>query len=118
MRKDVKNFLAQCPCCQKNRMTPFKGELSKYTLSTTTGPMKRLSVDTVGPFPEDEEGNQYILVVIDNFSRYTTLWPTKDQTGMSAAKALLRHIAAYGTPDEIQSDRALVAGQTYLPLYG
>ena len=28
----------------------------------------------------------------------------EDQTGVSAAKALLRHIASYGTPDEIQSD--------------
>ena len=104
MQKDVKNFVAQCPCCQKNRMTPFNGSVSKYTLSVTSGPMKRLSIDTVGPFPVDEEGNMYILVVIDNFSRYTTLWPTKDQTGMSAAKALLRHIGVYGTPDEIQSD--------------
>ena len=77
MRKDVQHFLAQCPCCQKNRMTPFRELVSKYTLSITSGPMKRLSIDTVGPFPEDEEGNQYILVVIDNFSRYTTLWPTK-----------------------------------------
>ena len=104
MQKDVKNFVAQCPCCQKNRMTPFSGKVSKYTLSTTSGPMKRLSIDTVGPFPEDDEGNMYVLVAIDNFSRYTTLWPTKDQTGMSAAKALLRHVGVYGTPDEIQSD--------------
>ena len=104
MRKDVQHFLAQCPCCQKNRMTPFNGLVSKYTLSTTSGPMKRLSIDTVGPFPEDEEGNMYVLVVIDNFSRYTTLWPTKDQTGLAAAKTLLRHVASYGTPDEIQSD--------------
>ena len=104
MRKDVQSFIAQCPCCQKNRMTPFRGVVSRYTLSTTSGPMKRLSVDTVGPFPEDEDGNMYILVVIDNFSRYTTLWPTKDQTGLSAARSLLKHVASYGTPDEIQSD--------------
>ena len=104
MQKDVKNFITQCPCCQKNRMTPFTGSLSKYTLSVTSGPMRRLSIDTVGPFPVDDEGNMYILVVIDNFSRYTTLWPTKDQTGMSAAKALLKHTGVYGTPDEIQSD--------------
>ena len=104
MRKDIQNFIAQCPCCQKNRMTPFTGVVSKYTLSTKTGPMKRLSIDTVGPFPEDEDGNIYILVVIDNFSRYITLWPTRDQTGMSAARSLLKHIASYGVPDEIQSD--------------
>ena len=104
MQKDVRNFVSQCPCCQKNRMTPFTGTLSKYTLSVTSGPMKRLSIDTVGPFPKDEDDNTYILVVIDNFSRYTTLWPTKDQTGLSAAKALIKHFSTYGTPDEIQSD--------------
>ena len=104
MMKDVKNFIKQCPCCQKNRMIPFKGALQKFTLSTTKGPMLRLSIDTVGPFPEDEEGNQYVLVVIDNFSRYTTLYPTKDQTGKAAARSMLMHISTYGTPDEIQSD--------------
>ena len=104
MMKDVKNFLKQCPCCQKNRMTPFRGDVRKYTLSTTTGPMIRLSIDTVGPFPVDDEDNQYILVVICNFSRYITLWPTRDQTGMSAARSMLKHISQYGTPDEIQSD--------------
>ena len=104
MEKDVTNYIAQCPCCQKNRMTPFRGTVTKFTLSTTNRPMARLSIDTVGPFPADEEGNEYILVIIDNFSRYTTLWPTKDQTGAAAAKALLRHVSSYGVPDEIQSD--------------
>ena len=104
MHSDVRKFVQQCPCCQKNRMTPFTGKLSKYTLSVTTGPMRRLSIDSVGPFPADEAGNTQILVVIDNFSRYTTLWPTQDQTGLSAAKALIKHIGTYGTPDEIQSD--------------
>ena len=104
MAKDVGKFIAQCPCCQKNRMTPFRGQISKYTLSTTKGPMKRLSIDTVGPFPKDDAENCYILVVIDNFSRYTTLYPTVDATGLSAAKALLHQIGTYGTPDEIQSD--------------
>ena len=104
MRNDVKKFVGQCPCCQKNRMTPFTGSLSKYSLSTTTGPMKRLSIDTVGPFPVDEDGNSYVLVVIDNFSRWTMLWPTPDQTGMSAAKALIKHFGIFAIPDEIQSD--------------
>ena len=104
MRNDVRKFVAQCPCCQKNRMTPFTGVLTKYSLSTTTGPMKRLSIDTVGPFPTDEDGNSYILVVIDNFSRWTMLWPTPDATGLSAAKALVKHLGIFSTPDEIQSD--------------
>jgi hypothetical protein len=36
-------------------------------------PMMELSVDSVGPLPEDENGNKFILVIIDNFSKFTEL---------------------------------------------
>jgi hypothetical protein len=34
-------------------------------------------MDTIGPLPEDKEGNQYILVIIDCFTRFVEIYPTK-----------------------------------------
>jgi hypothetical protein len=39
-----------------------------YTISSSV-PMEKISIDTLGPFPPDKDGNIYIIVVIDCFSR-------------------------------------------------
>ena len=37
--------------------------------TTAPGPMEVLNIDYLGPLPEDEYGNMYVLNVIDTFSR-------------------------------------------------
>jgi hypothetical protein len=102
--RDVRKFIWQCPACQKSRVQVDTGALTPYTLSATEGPMRNISVDTIGPFPEDEDGNMYCIVAICNFTRYTTLIPTKAADGRVAARALLTLIGDKGHPDSIQSD--------------
>ena len=104
MARDVKRFIRQCPTCQKNRTIPFNGVTEAYTLSTYEGPLRHLSMDVVGPFPADVDGNQYVLVIIDRFSRFVTLWAMKDQTAASAASKVLMHAGTFGTPDTIGTD--------------
>jgi hypothetical protein len=36
--------------------------------------MEALNIDYIGPFPEDEYGNTYVLTVIDTFSRAIGLY--------------------------------------------
>lgn len=103
MRLHVRTFCHRCPVCQKIRAqsplvvtTPFT--LAKYE------PMERLNIDTVGPLPIDKNGNQYIIVIIDCFTRFVELYPAKTTTAESAAEALLHHIGRYGAPCDLQSD--------------
>jgi hypothetical protein len=67
-------------------------------------PMYKLCIDTVGPFPIDEEENTYIVVIIDSFTRFVTLHPCKDTSGKSAGIALFEHCCTYGIPKEIHTD--------------
>ena len=66
--------------------------------------MERVNVDTIGPFPEDEYKNKYIIVFIDCFSRFTELYAVKDLTAKSAAIALLQWTGRYGCPAQLLSD--------------
>jgi cleavage and polyadenylation specificity factor subunit 1 len=103
MRQHVKAFVKNCPCCQI--MSQIKPAI--HTLPFTTAsynPMESLNVDTIGPLPSDEDGFNYILVVIDRFSRWIELYPTKDPTAKSAAKSLLNHFGRYGAAYELRSD--------------
>jgi transposase InsO family protein len=103
IRRYVKKFIRQCPCCQK--MSQIK--IPIHTIPFTTAsyyPMERLNIDTIGPLKEDEDGNTYLIAIIDCFSRWVGLYPVKDVTANEAVKALLDHFAVFGCPTQLLSD--------------
>ena len=67
--------------------------------------MDRLNIDTLGPFPTDSLGNSYLIVIIDCFSRFVELYPTRDTTAKEAARVLLEHVGRYGLPLQLLSDQ-------------
>lgn len=103
IREHVKRFIKRCPCCQKMSYLRIPIHTTPYTLSTTE-PMDRVNIDTIGPLPTDDEGNTHIIVIIDCFSRWIELHSAKDATSESAAKALLNHTGRYGQPSQLLSD--------------
>jgi transposase InsO family protein len=54
--------------------------------------------------PPDEEGNKFIIVIIDIFSRYVTLHAGKDASGNETALEIHKHIFVYGIPTHILTD--------------
>jgi hypothetical protein len=72
--------------------------------TATYYPMERIAVDSIGPLPPDEDGNKHIIVLIDCFSRYVCLYPVKDATAKSAAKALLKFFGHFGVPPQVLTD--------------
>jgi hypothetical protein len=103
MRTHVRSFIQKCPCCQKMSVLKLPIHTSPYTTASYRS-MERLNVDTLGPFPTDSEGNNYVIVVIDTFTRFLELYPAKDCKAVEAAKALLIHVGRYGAPYQIRSD--------------
>ena len=103
MTEDIKSFIAQCPVCQKQSLIKAKPVTAPFTRSTYEV-MKSLAIDTAGPFTPDELGNEYIVVIIDQFSRFVTLHATPDSSAKSAARALLQHYGFFGQSDELRSD--------------
>ena len=102
--EDIRTFISQCPICQKVKSRPIPDLiLTKYHIHGTY-PMENLSVDSVGPLPEDENGNKFILVIIDNFSKYVTLYATKSTTAVSYCQALVHHMGIFGICSKIRSD--------------
>ena len=44
-------------------------------------PLISLSVDTLGPLKEDELGNRFIIVIVENFSKLVGLCPARNTRG-------------------------------------
>ena len=100
LRSHVKQFIAQCPCCQK--MSMLKQPIHSHPFTTSRYyPMECLNIDFIGPFPD----KGYVLVIIDTFTRWVELFPCKAANGVCAADSLYQHFGRFGAPTQIRSDR-------------
>jgi hypothetical protein len=67
--------------------------------------MVRRAIDTIGPFPADEEGKVGIISITDTFSRFNLLYPVSDMTAETAvSQALIPHMGIFGVPEQLVSD--------------
>ena len=105
LRLDTVQFIRDCPCCQK--MTQLKPYIHTYKyVAMKHGILENLAMDTITGLPKTANGNEYLLVVIDTFSRYTQLYPLADLTALTAAKTLSKWMNTFGRPFSILTDNA------------
>ena len=103
IRRFVRKFIQQCPCCQK--MSQIKVPIHTKPFTTASYyPMERLNIDTIGPLKEDERGNKYIIAIIDSFTRWIGLYSVRDVTAECAIDALIEHFGIFGCPAQLLSD--------------
>ena len=105
MRRHIRQFVHQCPVCQKLKERHLALKVHPFTTAAYL-PMDVLNIDTIGPMDSpDEDGNTYILVIIDCFTRWVELYPLPDTSAICAAEALLQHVGRFGAPSSIRSDQ-------------
>jgi hypothetical protein len=103
-REHVKSFISKCVVCQKLSQAKISVTASKFYLSTLK-PMECVSIDTIGPLEVDDRGNQHIITMIDNFTRWVELYPAPDTSAVSAARGIISLLGHYGCPKYLLSDR-------------
>ena len=68
-------------------------------------------MDLIGPLPKSNKGNQYILTVIDAFSRFARCVAIKDKKMYTVARAMVNDVfGVVGVPNILYSDRRLEFG--------
>jgi hypothetical protein len=103
MRKDIKAFVAGCTICQLNQHYDHSDHVSS---ALPARPFCDLSVDFLDVSPKDRAGYNAVLVVVDNFSGFVELFPTKDKEAITAARCLLQVVGRVGAPVTLRSDQA------------
>ena len=91
MAEHVRRFIKRCPCCQKMSQIKIPIYTHRYTTSTYA-PFERLNIDTMGPFPVDDFGNEYVIVIRDTFTRAIGLYAARDTSATAAAKAIMQFV--------------------------
>ena len=68
-------------------------------------PLQTLHVDHVGPMDATGKQYKYILTVVDGFSKFVWLYPTKTTNAQETIRKLENWTAIFGSPERIVSDR-------------
>ena len=113
-RADVKRYVKECSTCQLAKARHSREKSSgSGSMKSVDGPFKRIWVDIVPVGKElvgtgdaiHPSGCRYVLVIVDDHSRWVELVPLRRTNVESVAMALMsRWFVAYGVPEEIVSD--------------
>ena len=104
MWEDVKLYIKTCAECQINNPPNFKNRAA-YRGYHTGNPMDRVHLDIAGPFPKSKDGHKYILVIMDQFTKWVEAFPIPNQTAGVVVEKLLEFILRLGFPVEIHTDQ-------------
>jgi hypothetical protein len=99
--EDVKLVINQCRTCAEIKPRFFRP--TNPPLIKSTKPFERLSIDFKGPLPSVTQ-NRYLLVIIDEYSRFPFVFPCKDMTSGTVVRCLDEIFAMFGQTGFIHSD--------------
>nr|XP_033964458.1 uncharacterized protein LOC117465610 [Pseudochaenichthys georgianus] len=106
LKKDIAAFIKTCNTCQ---LTGKPNQVIKpaplYPIPVVGNPFEHLIVDCVGPLPRSKAGNNFLLTVMCQATRYPAAYPLRNITTRSVVKALTQFITIFGLPKIIQSDQ-------------
>lgn len=107
MITDIASQAKACPQCQRNKIT--RHNLTPVgTFTEPSGRFSDLAMDYIGPL-HPVRGFQYVLTVIDRYTRYPYAIPVADQSADVLCQAFMTSVVAHiGVPEKLTTDRAKV----------
>ena len=102
---DLKTFLKQCSNCARYHRGTLRRQ-AEMQIPLSGEPWEKISVDITGPHPKSARGNQFILTIVDHFSKWAEAIPIRNHTAPTVARALVvRVFSRYGMPVQLLTDR-------------
>ena len=102
MAKDTQSYCESCDAC--NRAKPPAPQPVPMINTPIGRPWEMLGVDIL-KVPISCQGNSYLLVIQDYFTKWPIAIPLQDQTAASVVRALTDTFSIYGIPSFLHSDQ-------------
>jgi len=103
MFENIKDYIRSCDQCQKRGRYRTPGPLHPIPVGE---PFSKIGIDIVGPLPITKQGNKYIIVATDYFTKWPEAEAISEATGKHIAKFIYQVIICrHGCSKQILSDR-------------
>lgn len=104
LRNEVKERIKRCISCNLNKTR----KRTKNPMAITDTPHRsfdKICCDIVGPYPKTTNGNEYVLTIQDQLTKFMVMIPLKNQTSESVSDAFIkRFISYFGCPKILLTD--------------
>lgn len=105
MTSCVRTYIDKCLPCKVNKKPSGARQSVLHPINKVPAPIHTLHVDTSGKLSGSRNVKEYVIVIIDAFTKYCYLTPVKDLTAKSACNALRSFVALFGAPVRIVADQ-------------
>ena len=104
MYTDIDDYIhKKCSCVFQKR--PCRNLKAPLQSIVSAAPMELVAIDFLH-LETSSGGHEYILLIVDHFSRYAQAYPTRDKSALTAAKHLNGDfILRFGVPSRIMHDQ-------------
>nr|CAH8819193.1 unnamed protein product [Trichobilharzia regenti]CAH8839217.1 unnamed protein product [Trichobilharzia regenti]CAH8864710.1 unnamed protein product [Trichobilharzia regenti] len=104
-RKDIIDFCDSCEVCQTIK-APHKYNKAPLEPIITGHPNDLVQIDLVGPLPVTSRNNNYILVMVDHFTKWCEAIAIPQIDAVTIAESIFDHwVSRWGAPLQLHSDR-------------
>ena len=104
MKADIDHYINSVCRCLRQKKPSFNTREPQQSI-TSTAPFELVSVDFVH-LERSSGGYEYILVIVDHFTRYTQAYPTRNKSAQTAAEKIYNEfIPRFGYPSRIHHDQ-------------
>ena len=102
MHKQIRDLVKSCIACQRSKTTRHvKSPIHPIPMPSSR--FDSIHADICGPFPPSQ-GNCYLLVCVDRFTRWVEAYPMSDQSTESVITAFGKHLQTFGTCSSLHTD--------------
>ncbi|KAG5885433.1 hypothetical protein JTB14_016827 [Gonioctena quinquepunctata] len=105
MKADISSYVKRCKVCCENKPEQRKpaGLLTPHRV--VDRPFQLVCCDLIGPLPRSNHGFKFILVIVDNFSKFSLVIPLRNSTAKLVCTAVEDHLfLMFGPPKFLLSD--------------
>ena len=105
LQNDVRVYIGGCEKYAR-RKNPIPTRMAPMQVVRSGYPMECIAIDILGELPVTENGNKYILVISDYFTKWTESFPMVNMEARTCAKILVQEvISRFGVPSKVHSDQ-------------
>lgn len=104
MRRYVKKYISACIPCLYHKHPGGKKPGYLHSIPKYARPHHTLHIDHLGPFVQTRNGNKYLLVTIDAFTKFVFLSAVPDTSTKFVLEALNQIFKIFGNPKRLITD--------------